>query len=47
MGSNGLMIVNHEFERMWKEADIAYSKTIFRHFPGGIEKGRSRKPQSQ
>lgn len=41
------MIVNHVFERMWKEADIAYSKATFEHFPTGTEKGRPRKSQSQ
>jgi hypothetical protein len=41
------MIANHEFEKMWKEADIAYSKATFQHFPGGTEKGRPQKPQSR
>jgi hypothetical protein len=40
LGSNSLMIVNHVFERVWKEADIAYSKATFEYFPRGTEKRR-------
>jgi hypothetical protein len=30
--------VNDELENMWKEAVVAYSKVLFKHLPGGIDK---------
>jgi hypothetical protein len=34
LASNGAVIVNHAFERMWKEVVVAYLKVVPQHFHG-------------
>jgi hypothetical protein len=36
------MIVNGKFERMWKEAVVAYVKVLSQHFRGGSEENHER-----
>jgi hypothetical protein len=40
------MTVNDELGRMWKEADVAYFKALYQHFPGGDEENHENIRQS-
>jgi hypothetical protein len=45
MESKGWVIVNNKFERIWKEAVVAYFKVKSRNFSGGTQENHDKTSQ--